>query len=128
MPVVIAMPSSSTADIIPLLLVALFFSGPFAVVLAAVFVKLSYRVSSDRRGRIINLLAGLFGAIPGSLLGEHLYWKAYNSTPAIVYFAGGAALGGIFGIAGVSLIRICMRHLQSRNQTELTDVNSCHPQ
>ncbi|WP_339911555.1 hypothetical protein [Symmachiella dynata] len=118
MPVVIAMPTSSAADIIPLLVVALFFSGPFAVILAAVFVKLSYRFSSDRRGRIINLLAGLFGAIPGSLLGEHLYWKAHDSMPAIVYFAGGATLGGISGITGVLLIRICMRHLQSRKLSE----------
>jgi hypothetical protein len=117
-PVVIAMPSRSAADIIPLLVVALFFSGPFAVILAAAFVKLSYRVSSDRRGRIINLLAGLFGAIPGSLLGEHLYWKAYGSTPAIVYFAGGAALGGISGIVGVLLIRICTRHWQRRKLAE----------
>ena len=118
MPVVIAMPSSSASYIVPLLLVAMFFSGPFAVVLAAVFVKLSYRLSSDRRSRVINLLAGLFGAIPGCVLGEHLYWKAYYSTPAIVYFAGGAALGGISGIAGVSLIRICMSHLKIRKLAE----------
>ena len=96
-------------DWIGWLIVAVFFIGPFAVLITLLLLRASSAVSKNRPGRLLTLLLGFVGSAAGICIGGTLYMKSYSPTPALVWCLVGAVIGGLCGLFVAIAAKLLMR-------------------